>query len=50
VLEWNTIMNATVIAGGRTACVRGNAVGRAVAEYVLRHAMRDDRDRDEHRR
>jgi PAP2 superfamily len=34
----------------RTACVRGNAVGRAVAEYVLRHAMRDDRDRDDHGR
>ncbi len=34
----------------RTSCVRGNTLGRAVAEYVSRHAMRargDDRDDEE---
>jgi PAP2 superfamily len=33
----------------RTSCDRGNTLGRAVADYVLRHAMRprgDDRDDD----
>jgi membrane-associated phospholipid phosphatase len=33
----------------RTSCVRGNALGKAVADYVSRHAMRargDDRDDD----
>jgi hypothetical protein len=36
----------------RTACVRGNAVGRAVADYVLTHAMLergDDREEDDRR-
>jgi hypothetical protein len=33
----------------RTSCVRANTLGRAVADYVSRHAMReqgDDRDDD----
>jgi hypothetical protein len=30
----------------RTSCVRGNELGRAVAEYVLSHAMRSPHDRD----
>jgi hypothetical protein len=38
----------------RTACLRGSALGRTVASYVLGHAMRargqdDDRGRDDHR-
>jgi hypothetical protein len=45
------IADARVFAGihFRTSCDRGNALGRAVADYVLRHAMRprgDDRDDD----
>ena len=45
------IANARVFGGihFRTACIRGNVLGRAVADYVLRHAMRargDDRDDD----
>jgi hypothetical protein len=47
------IANARVFGGihFRTACVRGNALGRQVASYVMAHAMRarggdgDDRDR-----
>jgi hypothetical protein len=33
----------------RTSCVRGNLLGRTVAEYVSKHALRatDDRDEDE---
>lgn len=31
----------------RTACIRGNAVGRAVAGYISAHAMRAIGDRDE---
>jgi hypothetical protein len=31
----------------RNSCVQGNAVGRAVAEYVLSHAMHSGRDQDE---
>jgi membrane-associated phospholipid phosphatase len=44
------IANARVFGGihFRTSCVRANALGRAVADYVSRHAMRargdDDRD------
>jgi hypothetical protein len=35
----------------RNSCVTGNAIGRAVADYVLSHAMRSghDRDDDDHR-
>jgi hypothetical protein len=49
------IANARVFGGihFRTSCVRGNTLGRAVADYVSRHAMRarghdwdDDRDDD----
>jgi hypothetical protein len=32
----------------RTSCVLGNAQGRAVAEYVLRHAMQADQDGRNH--
>jgi hypothetical protein len=43
------VANARVFGGihFRTSCVRANALGRAVADYVSRHAMRargDDRD------
>jgi membrane-associated phospholipid phosphatase len=34
----------------RNSCVQGNAVGRAVADYVQSHAMRFGRDRDEDHR
>jgi membrane-associated phospholipid phosphatase len=30
----------------RNSCMQGNGVGRAVADYVLSHAMRSDRDHD----
>jgi membrane-associated phospholipid phosphatase len=45
------IANARVFGGihFRTSCVRANTLGRAVADYVSRHAMRargDDRDDD----
>jgi hypothetical protein len=33
----------------RTACVRGNTLGRAVADYLLRHAMRGHGDDDDDR-
>jgi membrane-associated phospholipid phosphatase len=43
------IANARVFAGihFRTACIRGNLVGRAVAGYISTHAMRAVGDRDE---
>lgn len=46
------IVDARVFGGIhlRSSCARGNALGRAVADYVSRHAMRafgDDDDRDE---
>jgi len=43
------IANARVFAGihFRTACVRGNAVGQAVAGYISTHAMRAFGDRDD---
>jgi len=46
------IVNARVFGGihFRTSCLRANTLGRAVADYVSRHAMRargDDRDDDE---
>jgi hypothetical protein len=31
----------------RTSCVRANALGRAVADYVSKHAMRARGDRDD---
>ncbi len=31
----------------RTSCVRGNALGRTVADYISQHAYRDHGDRDE---
>jgi membrane-associated phospholipid phosphatase len=34
----------------RNSCVQGNAAGRAVADYVLSHAMRFGHDRDEDHR
>jgi hypothetical protein len=45
------VVNARVFGGihFRTACVRGNAVGRSVADYVLTHTMRSrhgERDDD----
>jgi hypothetical protein len=33
----------------RTSCVRGNEIGRVVADYVVAHAMRPGHDRDEDR-
>jgi hypothetical protein len=43
------IANARVFGGihFRTACIRGNAVGRAVAGYISTHAIRAFGDRDE---
>ena len=45
----NEIANARVFAGihFRTACVRGNTLGRAVAQYVSTHAMRAGDEDDE---
>jgi PAP2 superfamily len=45
------IADARVFAGihFRTACIRGNLVGRAVANYVSTHAIRAFGDRDEER-
>ena len=46
----NEIADARVFAGihYRTSCVRGNALGRAVADYVSTHAFgRKDRDEDD---
>jgi hypothetical protein len=42
------IANARVFGGihFRTSCVRGNTLGRAVADYVSRHAMRAPGDED----
>jgi hypothetical protein len=34
----------------RNSCVQGNGVGRAVADYVLSHAMRSDHEHDEDHR
>jgi hypothetical protein len=45
------IANARVFGGihFRTSCVRGNALGQAVAAYVSAHAMREgEDDQDEH--
>jgi hypothetical protein len=46
------IVDARVFGGihFRTSCVRANTMGRAVADYVSRHAMRergDDRENEE---
>jgi PAP2 superfamily len=45
------IANARVFGGihFRTSCVRGNTLGRAVADYVSRHAMRAHGDEDDDR-
>ena len=45
------IANARVFGGihFRTSCVRANTLGRAVADYVSRHAMRAHGDEDEDR-
>jgi len=45
------IANARVFGGihFRTSCVRGNVLGRAVADYVARHAMRGHGDDDDDR-
>jgi hypothetical protein len=45
------IANARVFGGihFRTSCVRGNVLGRAVADYIVRHAMRPHGDDDDDR-
>lgn len=42
------IADARVFGGThfRNSCVQGDAVGRAVADYVLSHAMRSGREHD----